>query len=404
MSSSTVLLGGNLSGRSEWLAQRRRLRPWPQSACLGPFPDLSCTGLASTVGEELAVASMSRPEEVKNHEDLASKLGLSELLGQGVQTLSGGESVRLALSSVAAQNVDELHIDSALEQLDQHWRPLAFDFLLEPGRQIADRQYLADNHLSSFEMGRFKDALHFPLEASQNSGSSEAIDTASAKAYICPTSAVTVSLDNVSFSYSRTSRPVLQRTSLTLQPGVLHIFSGRNGSGKTTLVKLLSGTLVPRKGSIRYGSQVFRPGKSPTRFASSAFQNPDFQWTSLTVGGDLRKAHKMGEQDTDAMSLLEAFGIPGAMAQSNPNELPFVFKKRLGTALALLAGKPWLIFDEPTLGQDRIFCAALAEWFQIALAAGAGIILISHDNFFRALFPEAKTLLFENQTIRESPG
>jgi ABC-type multidrug transport system ATPase subunit len=96
---------------------------------------------------------------------------------------------------------------------------------------------------------------------------------------------------------------------------------------------------------------------------------------------------------------LPKFGIPETLLGTNPNELPFVLKKRLGVALALLAGKPWLILDEPTLGQDRQYRDKLAECIRLILAAGAGVILISHDSYFRSLFPNAISLLFENRTI-----
>lgn len=96
---------------------------------------------------------------------------------------------------------------------------------------------------------------------------------------------------------------------------------------------------------------------------------------------------------------LRKFGISEKLFQTHPNELLFVLTKRLGIALAALAGKPWLIFDEPTLGQDWEFRLALAEFVRLALARGAGVIMISHDTHFRSLFPKSKKLSFGNQTI-----
>lgn len=396
---STLLLGPNFSGRSEWLAERRRPNPWPQTAMLGPFPDLACSGLASTVEEELAVAALCRSPGREVPSDLKSQLGLEELLGHELHALSGGESVRVALSSVAAQDVDELHIDTSLEQLDEHWRRSILALLAAPSSQIAKKRFIVDNHLSQGEMGLFDDALNFPMHREESDRWSKAIDPAGAAAHILVTRAATISVEHLSFSYTRRSPTILHQVSLSLHPGTLYIFSGQNGSGKTTFVKLLSGTLLPRTGAIRYGSAQFRPAKSPDRFASLAFQNPDFQWTAQTVGGELQKAQGENHPLSIIQELLPTFGIPGELFKAHPHELLFVLKKRLGIALAALAGKPWLIFDEPTLGQDEQFRVALAEFIRLALAKGAGVLLISHDVWFRSLFPAAKRLLFGNQTI-----
>jgi energy-coupling factor transport system ATP-binding protein len=397
-----ALLGDNFSGRSEWLAERRQSRPWPQSACIGPFPDTACTGLTTTVSEELTVASMCT-RETDTHADFVNTLGLQDLGSHRIHTLSGGEAVRVALASVAAQNVAELHIDTSLEQLDEYWRSQFLSaFFAFRGRQIAARQYLVDNHLSPEEVSKLVEVVHFPQSESKSCGWSKVIDYANAATLAHTEGGAPVVFEDVTFSYSRASQPVLRRISLTLQPGSLYILSGPNGSGKTTLVKLLSGTLLPRAGIIRYGPHPFRPKRSSFRFASSAFQNPDYQWTSLTVIDELRKCRGRYKWSSDMSTLLPIFGIPEKLAHANPNELPFVFKKRLSTALALLAGKPWLIFDEPTLGQDRKFCVALAKCLQFALMGGAGILLISHDAYFKALFPTANVLEFGGQQIAAS--
>src|SRR6185436_16185903 len=101
------------------------------------------------------------------------------------------------------------------------------------------------------------------------------IDLHAFGALLGPTPSEPLTLDRLSFWYDRRSGPVLRDVDVKLEPGRLYILSGANGSGKTTLVKLLSGTLLARRGAIRYGAREFRPARTPTRFASSAFQNPD---------------------------------------------------------------------------------------------------------------------------------
>ena len=226
-----------------------------------------------------------------------------------------------------------------------------------------------------------------------------AIDQGRLTALLCRPPPLSITLDGVTFRYTRRAAPVLRDVSLELAPGRLHILAGANGAGKTTLVKLLSGTLLPTRGSIRFGMQVFRPGRSRQRFVGSAFQNPDFQWTTSRVAAQFRTLPAAIAPRDDPAALLEVFAVPPALADTHPSDLPFVFKKRLGIGYTLLDDKPWAIFDEPTLGQDETYAASLAVSFEAALGAGRGLILISHDAMFRARFPAARHLLLRDGSV-----
>ncbi len=59
-----------------------------------------------------------------------------------------------------------------------------------------------------------------------------------------------ISLQNVSFSYSPQLPPVVQEVSLDVLPGMSIAIVGRSGSGKSTLAKLLAGLYQPSSGRI----------------------------------------------------------------------------------------------------------------------------------------------------------
>jgi energy-coupling factor transporter ATP-binding protein EcfA2 len=389
---ATLLRGPNLSGRSAWLAARRQAQPWPATACIGPFPELACTGLTASVMEELAIGSPATKDAVRA---LAGQLELLALADRRMDMLSGGESVRLALASAVAQGVVELHVDTALEQLDATWRARVLALLTAESSPIAAARIVADNHITSAECAAFGATVAMPGAAADRL---VAIDAGHLAALLASSPRLPITLDGVTFGYTRRAGPVLRDLSLELAPGRLHTLSGANGAGKTTLVKLLSGTLLPTRGSIRFGSEAFRPGRSPRRFVGSAFQNPDFQWTTSRVAAQFRTLLPANRQ-RDAAALLEVFAVPPALADTHPNDLPFVFKKRLGIGYTLLDDKPWAIFDEPTLGQDETYAASLAASFEAALGTGRGLILISHDAAFRARFPAARHLLLRNGSV-----
>jgi ABC-type bacteriocin/lantibiotic exporter with double-glycine peptidase domain len=59
-----------------------------------------------------------------------------------------------------------------------------------------------------------------------------------------------LSLENVSFAYSKDSEPVLKDISLTVKAGEKIAFVGKSGSGKSTLAKLILGLYQPDQGHI----------------------------------------------------------------------------------------------------------------------------------------------------------
>ena len=384
------------------MAARRRQRSWPEIGLLGPFPDLACTALASTVREELEVAAICRVRQEFSH--LRNSLALEGLLQHEMHALSGGEAVRVALASIAAQGIEELHVDTALEQLDQNWRHRILTLLRNSPTDLANRIFVSDNHIAEDELEFFASTIEFPLPSGDAKRHPHSLDPAAAGGLISKLDAGPISIEQVSFSYGRRSPPVFHKVSLTLEPGSLYFLCGDNGSGKSTFVKLLSGTLLPREGGIRYGTEDFRPTRSSRRFASLAFQNPDFQWTSQTVQSELAKTRSWMHSDSSKHDLLPIFGMPEDVIQSNPNELPFALKKRLGIALAVLSGKPWLVLDEPTLGQDKRYQNALADLLGGAVACGTGVMVISHDAAFRSLLPRSQNLVFRNATIAPDSG
>jgi ABC-type multidrug transport system ATPase subunit len=63
--------------------------------------------------------------------------------------------------------------------------------------------------------------------------------------------------------------------------------------------------------------------------------------------------------------------------------LPYVLRKRADLISCLSSGAPWYFLDEPTLGQDEEFVAHLSSLLKSMAAAGAGIIVVAHENPLR---------------------
>ena len=366
---------------------------------MGATAELAYTGIASTVGEELEVASQNSPPNGRSWAEALPELGLDEVVGHKIHALSGGQAVRVALASIAAQRIQQVQIDTALEQLDEHWRSAVFTMLAKKTPTLIGEEIMvADNHLSAEELAIFDHSMQFPI-SNDNRTATPTLSPNDAASHLSTVEAMPIQLDNVFFAYSRHSQHVLQNISLTLEPGQVYLLRGPNGSGKSTLIKLLSGTLLPASGHVLFGRRLFTPDKTRERFAGLSFQNPDFQWTAHSTSREFNKA-AVNKANLETVST--DYGVPSNCLSANPGELPFVIKKRIATALALLIGKPWCILDEPTLGQDREYRIALAELIQLAVDRGMGAIIISHDTFFRSQFRDVQTVRFNNRTVEQT--
>ena len=60
----------------------------------------------------------------------------------------------------------------------------------------------------------------------------------------------TLIADNLTYSYSKQSKPALNRVSVQIKPGTLTALVGPNGAGKSTLLKLLQGINNPDIGDV----------------------------------------------------------------------------------------------------------------------------------------------------------
>jgi energy-coupling factor transporter ATP-binding protein EcfA2 len=64
--------------------------------------------------------------------------------------------------------------------------------------------------------------------------------------------------------------------------------------------------------------------------------------------------------------------------------LPLVARKRLSWLWPLTGTMPWIMLDEPSVGQDRPTRDALAAAISFLAARGHGVVFVTHDDAFAA--------------------
>jgi ATP-binding cassette subfamily B protein len=206
-----------------------------------------------------------------------------------------------------------------------------------------------------------------------------------------PASFRRLALEEVSFVYPGTRRPVLTRVSLEIGGDEIVALVGANGSGKTTLAKILCGLYQPTSGRILWDG-VDVAGSDPVelrRGITAIFQ--DFAHYDLPArdnialgdhgraddGAAVRRAAAMAGVDSLLTGLPDGYDTRLSRSYHGGTELSIGQWQRVALARAFFRDAPFLVLDEPTASLDA---SAEYELFGRirALQRGRAVLLISH--------------------------
>jgi ATP-binding cassette ChvD family protein len=161
--------------------------------------------------------------------------------------------------------------------------------------------------------------------------------------------------------------------SFTLPPGGIVGVIGPNGAGKSTLFKILTGKETPDSGTVDIGSTVHLGYVDQSRDHLDPKHNV---WEEISDGLDYMKVNGM---DMSTRAYVGAFNFKGQDQQKNVGKLSGGERNRVHMAKMLKTGGNVLLLDEPTNDLDVETLAALED--AIENFAGCAVV-ISHDRFF----------------------
>jgi len=374
----TWVRGANFSGRSALL--RRLTGPGNQGVFIPPELEVSLSGLRLTVSDETRLHAGPAADSAITNE-LFQLTGLSEHLGQNPTTLSGGELALVILGCKIALGRRVLAVDCALEQVAPNLKCDVLN-LLKARLPETSSLVLVDNRQAEVAF----DFDHIWTMPAEQSSKVTELQIRSDIEFARPFRAPTLALQDITFGYVR-ERTVIKAASLQLTPGQVYLLVGVNGSGKSTMAKILTGVLRPTAGQITVDGRETSPYRSPGNLVSYVYQDPDVQFVDASVAEDAA----LGVRDeprrpaaTRIEAALRALGL-ATLKSTEIASLPYVLRKRASLVGVLAALKPWLIIDEPSLGQDEASVVAITEIFKRLAALGYGIIVISHSTLVRRL-------------------
>ncbi len=207
-----------------------------------------------------------------------------------------------------------------------------------------------------------------------------------------------INLKNVTLR--RGTKVLLDKASVTLNPGEKVGLVGRNGAGKSTLFALFNGTLTEDGGDFEMPRQ-WRMGQVAQNMPETEQPASDFVLEGDTRLADLRQRLVAAEASGDGMEMAHVYtdladagdhdALPRAEALilglgfrvdelSNPvNSFSGGWRMRLQLARALMCPSDILILDEPTNHLDLDALVWLEAWLQRYTGT---MIVISHDREF----------------------
>ncbi|HLZ78498.1 MAG TPA: energy-dependent translational throttle protein EttA [Sphingomonas sp.] len=161
--------------------------------------------------------------------------------------------------------------------------------------------------------------------------------------------------------------------SFTLPPGGIVGVIGPNGAGKSTLFKLITGQETPDEGSIKIGETVRLGYVDQSRDALDPNKNV---WEEVSGGNE---RFVFGKHEVPSRAYVGAFNFKGVDQQKKVGQLSGGERNRVHMAKMLAKGGNVLLLDEPTNDLDVETLRALED----ALESFAGCaVVISHDRFF----------------------
>jgi ATP-binding cassette, subfamily B, bacterial len=196
-----------------------------------------------------------------------------------------------------------------------------------------------------------------------------------------------IDVQDVTFGYPRSSRPVLDRLSFTAVPGRLLAVAGPSGTGKSTITRLLLRFYDPDAGRILLDDIDIRDLSLRTlRYNVTLLQQESLLFPG-TVADNIRYG-RSGAPARDVLAVARAADAHGfisalpdgydTLVGQRGRLLSGGQRQRICIARAFLRDAPVLILDEPTTGLDAASAGRLLAVIR-RFAADHTAIVITHD-------------------------
>ena len=186
-----------------------------------------------------------------------------------------------------------------------------------------------------------------------------------------------ISAEDLRVSYGEIE--AVKGISFEIAPGEIFGFLGPNGAGKTTTIKMLTGQLQPKGGSVRIlGRDVGRDDPVTQAQIGVCFEEKNL-YDAMSGLENLRFfAALYGVTGVDTEALLERVGL-AERGKDRVGSYSKGMRQRLMVARSILHQPLVLFLDEPTDGLDPVSSKAIRGIIREEAERGAAVLLTTHD-------------------------
>lgn len=190
----------------------------------------------------------------------------------------------------------------------------------------------------------------------------------------------------LTFSYSKRKRKILDGFSLEIKEGEIFALLGPNGVGKSTAISLLSGARKPNSGCIEIDGININEIKlsEKTKYIGIVEQNPEFDnlsiYDSILLGRLANFMLSPCKHDRYAANtIIQTLGLED-IATHPVNELSGGERQLVAIGRALVKEPKFLLLDEPTSNLDLANKLSILRLIKKAAKEnGVSILICLHD-------------------------
>ena len=188
-----------------------------------------------------------------------------------------------------------------------------------------------------------------------------------------------IQVEDLTFTYSGGSKPVLRTLSFEVTKGEIFGFLGPSGAGKSTTQKILIGLLRGYSGSVTvFGNSLATLGPDYYERIGVSFEFPN-HFLKLTALENLTYFGRLYSGQLESpKNLLDLVGLEDVSA-SPVSHFSKGMKNRLSVARALIHRPELLFLDEPTAGLDPASARGIKDLLKTQRDAGRTVFLTTHD-------------------------